>query len=61
MSSTSDEEIDDPGRDPKGLAVPRNPLGGADQDTGRGNPDGTPGLSGPSDVPESPDEADDRA
>ena len=38
----ADEELDDPGRDPKGLDVPRNPMsggfgnasGGADQDTG---------------------------
>ena len=61
MSTHSDEEIDDPGRDPKGLDVPRNPLAGPDQDSGRGDPTGTPGLSGPSDVPESPDDADDRA
>ena len=61
MSTTPDEEMDDPGRDPKGLAVPRNPLAGPDQDSGRGDPEGTPGLSGPSDVPESPDDADDRA
>ncbi len=61
MSTHSDEEIDDPGRDPKGLAVPRNPLAGPDQDSGRGDPEGTPGLSGPSDVPEQPDDADDRA
>ncbi len=61
MSSTSDEEIDDPGRDPKGLAVPRNPLAGPDQDSGRGDPEGTPGLSGPSDVPEAPDDADDHS
>jgi len=43
MSTTSDEEIDDPGRDPKGLNPPRNPLGGADQDTGRGEPRGDSG------------------
>ncbi len=61
MSTTSDEEIDDPGRDPKGLAVPRNPLAGPDQDSGRGQPEGTPGIAGPADVPESPEEADDRA
>ena len=61
MSTHSDEEIDDPGRDPKGLDVPRNPLAGPDQDSGRGDPAGTPGLSGPSDVPESPDDADDHA
>jgi hypothetical protein len=57
----SDSEIDDPGRDPEGLGgPPRNPLGGPDQDTGRGRPHDNPGLSGPSDVPEPPD-ADDRA
>ncbi|MCW2696915.1 MAG: hypothetical protein JWR62_2000 [Modestobacter sp.] len=43
MSTTSDEEIDDPGRDPKGLSVPRNPLGGADQDSGQGAPRGDDG------------------
>ncbi len=62
----SNSEIDDPGREPKGLGGPsRNPLGGGpDQDSGRGDPTGTPGLSGPSDVPEAPDDddrADDRA
>jgi hypothetical protein len=35
-----DEEIEDPGADPKGLAVPRNVFGGADQDTGQGAPRG---------------------
>ncbi|GAB3363143.1 hypothetical protein [Modestobacter lapidis] len=43
MSTTSGEEIDDPGRDPKGLNPPRNPLGGTDQDTGRGEPRGAAG------------------
>ena len=61
MSTTSGEEIDDPGRDPKGLAVPRNPLAGPDQDSGSGQPDSSPGLSGPSDVPESPEDAGDHA
>jgi hypothetical protein len=61
MSTTSGEEIDDPGRDPKGLNPPRNPLAGPDQDSGRGEPQGTPGLSGPSDVPEAPDDAGTRA
>ncbi len=60
-STGADSEIDDPGRDPAILDTPRNIFGGADQDTGRGEPEGTPGLSGPSDVPASPDEADGRA
>ena len=38
--SSSNEEIDDPGRDPKGLDPPRNLFGGADQDTGQGAPRG---------------------
>ena len=38
---TDNSELDDPGRDPVGLAVPRNPLGGNDQDTGRGAPRGS--------------------
>jgi hypothetical protein len=59
MSLHDDEEIDDPGRDPKGLAVPRNPLGGGpDQDSGQGAPEGTPGISGQSLMPEAPDEHD---
>ena len=59
----SDSEIEDPGREPRGLGgPPRNPLGdGPDQDSGRGEPAGTPGLSGPSDVPESPSDDDSRA
>ena len=58
----SNSDLDDPGRDPKGLDPPRNPLGaGPDQDSGRGEPDGSPGLTGPSDVPEPPTEDDDRA
>ncbi|WP_369134746.1 hypothetical protein [Modestobacter sp. I12A-02662] len=36
----ADGELEDPGRDPIGLDPPRNPLGGADQDTGRGTPRG---------------------
>ncbi|HVD28294.1 MAG TPA: hypothetical protein VNC79_07315 [Mycobacteriales bacterium] len=53
----ADSEIDDPGREPRGLGgPPRNPLGGPDQDSGRGEPDDRPGLSGPSDVPEAPDD-----
>jgi hypothetical protein len=61
MSTSSDEEIDDPGRDPKGLNPPRNPLGGADQDTGRGEPKGSPGTEGQSMVPEAPGEDDSHA
>jgi hypothetical protein len=61
MTTPADDELDDPGRDPKGLNPPRNPLGGPDQDSGRGEPKSAPGLSGPSDVPEPPDDADDRA
>jgi hypothetical protein len=44
-SGTQDEteEIDDPGRDPKGLDPPRNLFGGGpDQDSGRGEPKETP-------------------
>ncbi|MGY1692485.1 hypothetical protein [Geodermatophilus sp. SYSU D01105] len=53
----SGEELDDPGRDPKGLNPPRNPLGaGPDQDSGRGEPKGSPGIAGQSMVPESPEE-----
>lgn len=65
----NDEEIDDPGRDPKGLNPPRNPMsggfgtpsGGPDQDTGRGEPEGSPGIEGQSMMPESPDGDDERA
>jgi hypothetical protein len=42
-TTNSDGELDDPGRDPIGLEVPRNPLGGPDQDTGRGTPRGDDG------------------
>jgi hypothetical protein len=52
-SSSSDAGTDDPGRDPVGLDPPRNPFGGADQDTGRGEPRGT-GNTGPADKPEAP-------
>ena len=61
MSSSSGEEIDDPGRDPKGLSVPRNPLAGPDQDSGQGDPQGSPGIEGQSMVPESPGEDDGHA
>jgi hypothetical protein len=49
----ADDELDDPGRDPKGLNPPRNLWGGADQDTGRGEPRGE-GNVGPGDKPEDP-------
>lgn len=59
----ANSEIDDPGRDPKGLGGPsRNPMGGGpDQDSGGGEPDPQPGTEGQSMMPESPTEDDDRA
>jgi hypothetical protein len=68
MSSTgsssvgSNSELEDPGRDPKGLGgPPRNPLGGGpDQDSGKGEPTGSPATEGQSMMPESPTENDDR-
>jgi len=59
----SNGEIDDPGREPRGLGgPPRNPLGGGpDQDSGRGDPQGSPGIEGESMMPESPSEDGDRA
>ena len=46
----ANSELDDPGRDPKGLDPPRNPFGGGpDQDSGRGDPTGSPGTGGPVD------------
>ena len=61
-STDSGDATHDPGRDPAGLAgPPRNPLGGADQDTGQGAPRGT-GNVGPADKPEAPtDEPETRA
>ena len=58
----SDSEIEDPGRDPQGIGgPPRNPFGGGpDQDSGRGEPTGSPGTEGESMMPESPSEDDDR-
>jgi hypothetical protein len=58
----SNSEIDDPGRDPKGIGgPPRNPFGGGpDQDSGRGEPTGSPGTEGETMMPESPTEDDDR-
>lgn len=47
-----DEEIDDPGRDPRGLNPPRNLFGGGpDQDSGQGSPDGSARDTGPADKP----------
>jgi hypothetical protein len=61
-STSANEEIDDPGRDPKGLNPPRNPFGsGPDQDSGQGKPKDAPGTEGESMMPESPTENDDRA
>ena len=61
-SASSGEEIDDPGRDPKGLDPPRNLFGGGpDQDSGRGEPKAGPETEGESSEPESPGEDDDRA
>lgn len=55
------EELDDPGRDPKGLDPPRNLFGGGpDQDSGRGEPTGGSGAEAESVVPEAPTD-DDRA
>lgn len=52
----ADSELEDPGRDPAGIGgPPRNPLGGADQDTGTGAPRGN-GNVGPGDKPEAPTE-----
>jgi hypothetical protein len=58
----ADSELDDPGRDPKGIGgPPRNPLGGGpDQDSGLGRPEGSPGTEGQSMMPEAPDGDDDR-
>jgi hypothetical protein len=58
----ADSDIDDPGREPRGLGgPPRNPLGsGSDQDSGRGEPEGSPSTEGQSMMPESPSEDDDR-
>ena len=68
MSSTgsssmgSNSELEDPGRDPKGIGgPPRNPMGGGpDQDSGKGDPVGSPGTEGQSMMPESPTDDDDR-
>jgi hypothetical protein len=58
----SDSELDDPGRDPKGLNPPRNLFGsGPDQDSGQGRPEDSPSIEGQSMMPEAPTEDDDRA
>ena len=60
-SAGSNSELDDPGRDPKGLNPPRNPLGGgADQDSGQGKPADHPDIEGQSMMPDSPTDNDDR-
>ena len=51
------EEIDDPGRDPKGLNPPRNLFGGGTtQDSGQGEPEGTPDIEGEPESPEAEQE-----
>ena len=56
----SDKELDDPGRDPKGLNPPRNPFGGTPaQDSGQRKPEETPDTDGESTAPEAPTEEDD--
>jgi hypothetical protein len=60
-ASSTSSEIDDPGRDPKGLNPPRNVIFGGSQDSGRGDPSGE-GNVGPGDKPEKPtDEPETRA
>jgi hypothetical protein len=54
-ASSSSDDVDDPGRDPKGLNPPRNVLFGGAQDTGQGAPSGE-GNVGPGDKPEPPTE-----
>lgn len=54
-SSSADQELDDPGRDPKGLNPPRNVLFGGTGDAGQGAPKGE-GNVGPGDKPEPPTE-----
>ena len=54
-ATSSDDELDDPGRDPKGLDPPRNVLFGGTQDAGQGAPSGE-GNVGPGDKPEPPTE-----
>ena len=57
---TDTDELDDPGRDPRGLNPPRNPFGGGpDQDRGQGAPLGDAEDTGPADKPG--DAADDDA
>jgi hypothetical protein len=57
----SDDEVEDPGADPKGLNPPRNVLFGTTQDSGQGRPEGE-GNVGPGDKPEPPtDEPEERA
>jgi hypothetical protein len=61
-SPGSNSEVDDPGRDPKGLNPPRNLFGAnPDQDSGQGAPTGSPGIEGETMMPESPTDDDERA
>jgi hypothetical protein len=51
-AAPGDDELDDPGRDPRGLNPPRNLFGGGpDQDSGQGPPDGNAADTGPADKP----------
>ena len=51
-TNAADDEIDDPGRDPRGLNPPRNLFGGGpDQDSGQGAPAGDAEDTGPADKP----------
>jgi len=54
-ATSSDDELDDPGRDPAGLDPPRNILFGGSGDAGQGAPRGE-GNVGPGDKPEPPTE-----
>jgi hypothetical protein len=54
-ATSTNDGIDDPGRDPKGLDPPRNVIFGGSQDTGQGRPAGE-GNVGPADKPEPPTE-----
>jgi hypothetical protein len=53
---SENDPIDDPGRDPVGLAVPRNPLAGPDQDSGGGAPRGSVDSGGPAEPGSTDDE-----
>jgi hypothetical protein len=60
-SPRAGREVEDPGRDPKGLNPPRNLFGGGpDQDSGQGTPQDSPGIEGQGLMPEPPTGDDDR-